>query len=65
MPEEQEKTPELSEKETLPISPFSGKIAKKDFRFQFNNKIYDIKTGDALDDIPEILFQNFKTEKII
>lgn len=39
-------------------------VAKKDFLFSYNGKIFNIKEGDKID-VPKELLQNLKTEKVI
>ncbi len=49
----------------LGINLLVGATAKKDFIILHNDFRADIKTGDDLSDIPEIYYQNLKTENVI
>lgn len=42
-----------------------GKLAKKDFCFQYRGKKYDLKKGDDVSDVPKVLHENLKTEGVI
>lgn len=52
-------------KSELLTDGLSGRKAKKDFIILHNDFRADIKAGDDLSDIPDLYFQNLKTEKVI
>lgn len=54
-----------NEETALPSSKLSGKTAKKDFLIVQNDFRADIKKGDDLSEIPDVYYQNLKTEKVI
>ena len=55
----------LTESQTVQSDRMRGQIAQKDFIICQNDFRADIKKGDNLDAIPDIYFQNLKTEKVI
>jgi len=54
-----------SDNQDLSTSKLTGRKAKKDFIILHNDFRADIKAGDDLSDIPDLYFQNLKTEKVI
>lgn len=63
---EEDATPVIPASESgLTKLKLDGKKAKRAFIISHNGFYADIKKGDKLKDIPDIYFQNLKTEKVI
>lgn len=43
----------------------NGSTAKKDLRFQYKGKVYNLKKGDKLSHVPKELHENLKTEGVL
>ena len=55
----------MSNKKEEAPGKLTGKTAKKDFIIVQNKFRADIREGDDLTKIPDVYYQNLKTEKVI